>query len=62
MNPNKIRYTESHEWARLEGDIVVIGITNYAAEEIGDIVFVEIEEREDIAKGETFGILETVSQ
>lgn len=60
MNPNEIRYTESHEWARLEGDTVVIGITEYAAKEVGDIVFVEFEEDEEIAKGEPFGILETV--
>ena len=60
MNPNDIRYTESHEWARLEGDVIVIGITEYAAKEVGDIVFIEFEEEEEIAKGETFGILETV--
>ena len=60
MNPNEIRYTESHEWARLEGDSAVIGITEYAAKEVGDIVFIEFEEEEKIAKGETFGILETV--
>ena len=60
MNPNDIRYTESHEWARLEGDVIVIGITEYAAKEVGDIVFIEFEEEDEIAKGETFGILETV--
>jgi glycine cleavage system H protein len=60
VNPDEIRYTESHEWARLEGDKVVIGITEYAAKEVGDIVFVEFEENEEIAKGEPFGILETV--
>ena len=60
MNPNDIRYTESHEWARLEGNVLVIGITEYAAKEVGDIVFIEFEQEEEIAKGETFGILETV--
>jgi glycine cleavage system H protein len=40
--PDNLRYTEEHEWARLEGDTAVIGITDYAQGELGDIVFVEM--------------------
>jgi len=53
-------YAESHEWTRIEGDTAVIGITDYAVEEVGDIVFVEFEDKKEVAKGDTFGILETV--
>ena len=60
MNEHEIRYTETHEWARLENGIVIIGITEYAAEQVGDIVFVEFEEEDEVSKGDTFGILETV--
>ncbi len=40
--PENLKYTESHEWVRIEGDIVTIGITDYAQEELGDVVFVEL--------------------
>lgn len=60
MNPHEIRYTDSHEWARLEDDMIIIGITEYAVGQVGDIVFVEFEEEDEVAKGDTFGILETV--
>ena len=39
-----IRFTEEHEWLRVEGDLVVVGITDYAAEQLGDVVFVELPE------------------
>ncbi|MFH1707639.1 MAG: glycine cleavage system protein GcvH [Planctomycetota bacterium] len=60
MNPHEIRYTESHEWARLENGIVITGITEYAAEQVGDIVFIEFEEDDEIDRGDAFGVLETV--
>ena len=60
MKTNDTRYDKTHEWARLEEGVVIVGITDYAAEEVGDIVFVEFEEEEEVAKGETFGTLETV--
>ena len=39
---NETMYTDDHEWARLDGDLVVVGITDYAQEQLGDIVFVEL--------------------
>ncbi len=60
MEADKARYTESHEWAYLEDGIVTMGITEYAVEQVGDIVFVEFEADEEVTKGESFGILETV--
>lgn len=60
MSSDEMMYAESHEWTRIEGDTAVIGITDYAVEEVGDIVFVEFEDEKEVAKGETFGILETV--
>ncbi len=56
-----MRYTEDHEWIRREGDIAVVGITDFAQRELGDVVFVEIEtEGETIEKGEPFGTVEAV--
>jgi len=60
VKSQETRYTESHEWARLEDDVIVVGITDYAAKEVGDIVYVEFEAEEEVAKGEPFGTLETV--
>jgi glycine cleavage system H protein len=45
--PEDARYAESHEWAKLEGDTVKIGITDYAQDQLGDIVFVELPEDGD---------------
>jgi glycine cleavage system H protein len=42
--PSELKYASSHEWARLEGDIVVVGITDHAQEALGDLVFVELPE------------------
>ena len=39
---SETRFTDDHEWARLEGELIVVGITNYAQEQLGDIVFVEL--------------------
>ena len=39
---SETRFTDDHEWARLEGDLIVVGITNYAQEQLGDIVFIEL--------------------
>ena len=41
--PDNLKYTKEHEWVRLEGDVAVIGITDFAQGELGDIVFVEVE-------------------
>lgn len=56
-----MKYTEDHEWLRVEGDLVVVGITDYAARELGDIVFVELPEPEAmVAKGDEVVVIESV--
>lgn len=55
------RYTRDHEWVRLEGDLAVIGITDYAQEQLGDVVFVELPEAgKRLAKGAEFAVVESV--
>lgn len=59
--PDDLRYAKDHEWARLEGDKVVIGIDDYAQDQLGDIVFVELPEvGTTFSKGEEFGTVESV--
>ena len=59
--PDDLRYTDEHEWARLSGDTARIGVSDYAQDQLGDIVFVELPAVGDtIAKGEVFGTLESV--
>ena len=41
--PSELKYTKDHEWVRIEGDIAIIGITDFAQSELGDIVYVEVE-------------------
>ena len=59
--PDDVRYAESHEWARAEGDRVKVGISDYAQDQLGDIVFVEFPEvGQTLGKGEEFGTVESV--
>ena len=59
--PTDLKYTAEHEWIRIEGDEAVIGVTDFAQGELGDVVFLEIEtEGESLAKGEIFGTIEAV--
>jgi glycine cleavage system H protein len=59
--PEELHYSESHEWARAEGDRIKIGISDYAQDQLGDIVFVELPEVGDtFDKGEEFGTVESV--
>ena len=59
--PENVRYTENHEWAKLEGEIVKIGLTDYAQDQLGDIVFVELPEiGGSFSKGDEFGTVESV--
>lgn len=61
MYPKEFRYTKTHEWAKVEGDRVRVGITNYAQEHLGDIVFVELPEvGRQVKQGEPFGVVESV--
>ena len=59
--PSNLRYTNEHEWIRVEGDVAYVGITDYAQSELGEIVFVDINtEGETVAQGEVFGSVEAV--
>ena len=61
MYPADLKYTKDHEWVRLEGDTAVIGITDHAQSELGDIVFVDINtEGQDVAQEAVFGTIEAV--
>ncbi len=56
-----MKYTEDHEWLRVEGDLIVVGITEHAAEQLGDVVFVELPEVETmVAKGDEAAVIESV--
>jgi len=59
--PSELRYAESHEWARRDGDVVRVGITDFAQDELGDVVFVELpDEGETLSAGEAFGVVESI--
>ncbi len=59
--PNEFKYTQDHEWIKLDGDIATVGITDFAQQELGDIVYVEVETvGEEINKEEVFGSVEAV--
>ena len=58
--PNELKYASSHEWARVEGDIVVVGITDHAQDALGDVVYVELPEIGDtINAGDEAGVVES---
>ena len=59
--PENLKYTSEHEWLRVEGDEAVIGVTDFAQGELGDVVFIEIETGgETLPQGDTFGTIEAV--
>ncbi len=59
--PKNLKYTNDHEWVRVEGDTAYIGITDFAQKELGDIVYVEIETvGQNLGQGEVFGTVEAV--
>lgn len=59
--PSDLRYTKDHEWIKVDGDLVTVGITDYAQGELGDIVYVEVNaEGEELEQEETFGAVEAV--
>lgn len=61
MVPTDLRYTKDHEWVRVEDDVATVGITQYAADQLGDIVFVELPEPgRELAQFATFGVVESV--
>lgn len=59
--PNDRRYTEEHEWAKKQGDLIVIGITDHAQASLGDVVYLELPAAgKKITKGKAFGVIESV--
>jgi len=59
--PSDLKYTKDHEWVRLEGDTAIVGITDFAQGELGDIVYVEVETMDEtLDKDEVFGTVEAV--
>lgn len=59
--PKNLLYTSEHEWIRVEGDEAVVGVTDFAQGELGDVVFIEIEtDGETLSQGDTFGTIEAV--
>ena len=61
MVPTDLRYTKDHEWIRIDGEEATVGITDYAAGQLGDIVFVELPDQgRSLAQAATFGVIESV--
>ena len=59
--PNDLKYTKEHEWVRIDGNILTVGITDHAQSELGDIIFIEFPElNQMISKDEPFGTIEAV--
>lgn len=59
--PEDLKYTKEHEWIRLKDNVAVVGITDYAQEQLGEVVFVELpDEGEEITKDDSFGVVESV--
>lgn len=59
--PENLKYTKDHEWVRVEGDVAIVGISDFAQSELGDIVYVEVETLdEELGQEEVFGTVEAV--
>ena len=59
--PDELKYTRDHEWVRIEGESIVVGVTDFAQKELGDIVYVDVDtEGDTIEKEEVFGSVEAV--
>lgn len=59
--PAELKYTKDHEWAKIEGDVATIGITDFAQSSLGDIVFVELPENgKTLGHHQTFGVVESI--
>lgn len=59
--PKELKYTDDHEWIRIEGNIATVGVTDYAQQELGDVVYVDITELdEDLSQKDVFGSVEAV--
>jgi len=61
MTPEGLRYTKEHEWAKKDGDLVVVGVTDFAQDQLGDVVFVELPSPgRKVEAGQSFGVIEAV--
>jgi glycine cleavage system H protein len=61
VDPTDRRYTEEHEWVKLDGDLAVVGITNFAQDQLGDVVYVELPKVGDrVEAAKSFGVIESV--
>jgi len=61
MNPADLRYDKEHEWVRVEGDVAVIGISDFAQDQLGEVVYVDLPDAGDeLVAGDTFGEIESV--
>ena len=59
--PAELKYTKDHEWVKIEGDVAIVGITDFAQRELGDIVYIDINTiGSDVAEGDVFGTVEAV--
>ncbi len=59
--PDDLKYTKEHEWVKADGKVATVGITDYAQEQLGDIVYVELpDDGEIVSKGDAFGVVESV--
>ena len=59
--PSELKYTKDHEWLKMEGDVAVVGITDFAQNALGDIVFINLPQEGDaVTAGESFGDVESV--
>jgi len=61
VNPKNLKYHKEHDWARIEGDVAVLGVTDYAQEALGDIVYIELPEvGTEVSAGSTYAEIESV--
>ena len=59
--PSELKYTKDHEWLKMEGDVAVVGITDFAQNALGDVVFINLPQESDaVTAGESFGDIESV--
>ncbi|HBR18161.1 MAG: glycine cleavage system protein H [Deltaproteobacteria bacterium RIFCSPLOWO2_12_FULL_43_16] len=59
--PKDVKYTKEHEWVRVEGNIATVGVTDYAQDSLGDVVYLELpQDGANVTKDETFGVVESV--
>jgi glycine cleavage system H protein len=60
MIPSDLKYTREHEWVKIEGNIAIVGITHFAQDQLGDIVYVDISHNQTVKKDDVFGTIEAV--